>query len=448
MSSKTKGLIPRYRFPEFDGEWEESETKQIAELYKGKGISKSDISEDGNQPCIRYGELYTLYGQVIRNVKSKTSLPKSELFLSKKNDVIIPASGETKIDIATAACVTEDNIALGGDLNVIRSHLNGIFLSYQLNSVKKYAIAKLAQGDSVVHLYKSQLETLFITIPPKPEEQTKIADCLTSLDDVIAAQIQKLDALKTHKKGLMQQLFPADIDHPDPAGHPDHPASARHPSKGGERVPRLRFRGFEGAWEEKQLGEKVDILSGFPFKGIEISEKPAKNRLLRGINITEGKIRHNITIDRYYHGNIEGLEKYKIKIDDLVIGMDGSKVGKNSALITKKDDSSFLVQRVARLRADCNSTIKFIFQIINSVMFHKYVDRINTSSGIPHISAKQINDYTIILPQDKLEQQKIADCLGSLDELIMAQSQKIEALKLQKKGLMQGLFPASVGVGV
>ncbi len=201
--------VPRLRFPEFRemGEWEEKKIGQIADLYKGKGISKSDIVVGGVQPCIRYGELYTLYGEVINNVISKTNISASDLFLSNGNDVIIPASGETKIDIATASCVIHDNIALGGDLNVIRSNQNGIFLSYYLNGTLRNKIAKVAQGDTVVHLYPSQLQLIDLAIPSEQEQQ-KIADCLSSLDDLISAQNQKVDALKRYKKGLMQQLFP------------------------------------------------------------------------------------------------------------------------------------------------------------------------------------------------------------------------------------------------
>ena len=101
-----------------------------------------------------------------------------------------------------------DDVALGGDLNVIRTAQNGVFLSYCLNGPKRLEIAKVAQGDTVVHLYPSQLEKLRVRLPSLPEQQ-RIADCLTSLDDLIAAENRKLDTLKTHKKGLMQQLFPS-----------------------------------------------------------------------------------------------------------------------------------------------------------------------------------------------------------------------------------------------
>jgi len=202
--------LPKLRFPEFRDTptWKERTLNESADLYKGKGISKADIDVQGKVPCIRYGELYTIYSEVIETVFSKTSNPPSDLFFSRKNDVIIPASGETKIDIAKASCVMHDNVALGGDLNVIRSSHNGVFLSYYLNGPKKVDIAKIAQGDTVVHLYPSQLQLLEIGLPIA-DEQKKIADCLSSIDELITAQTHKLATLKTHKKGLMQQLFPA-----------------------------------------------------------------------------------------------------------------------------------------------------------------------------------------------------------------------------------------------
>jgi type I restriction enzyme S subunit len=206
---QTGETTPRVRFPEFlgAGEWEEKVFEDIALFSKGKGISKDDVSSNGTLPCIRYGQLYTHYKERITNVISRTNLPEDELVLSKANDVIIPASGETQIDIATASCVLLDGVALGGDLNIIRTSVNGVFLSYYLNSVKKNEIAKLSQGISVVHLYASQLKSLKVNIPSEAEQQ-KIADCLSSLDELITAQTRKVDALKTHKKGLMQGLFP------------------------------------------------------------------------------------------------------------------------------------------------------------------------------------------------------------------------------------------------
>ena len=159
--------VPKYRFPEFtkDGVWTEKSLDEVATILKGKGISKADIVEDGALPCIRYGELYTHYNETISTVKSYTNSNPKDLVFSKANDVIIPSSGETQIDIAKASCVLESGIALGGDLNIIRSKINGVFLSYYLNNAKKKDIAQMAQGIAVVHLYPNQLKTLKLQIP-------------------------------------------------------------------------------------------------------------------------------------------------------------------------------------------------------------------------------------------------------------------------------------------
>lgn len=206
--------VPKLRFKEFekDGVWKKCKLGEIGKFSKGKGISKSDIDTDGKFECIRYGELYTTYGEVIDDIVSKTNLKTNELVFSEANDVILPSSGETQIDIAKASCIIKKGVAIGGDINIFKSKLNGGFLSYYLNSSKKMEIAKLAQGISVVHLYSSQLETLNINYPISKDnsqkEQQKIAETLSSLDNLIKEQSNNIEQLKSHKKGLMQGLFP------------------------------------------------------------------------------------------------------------------------------------------------------------------------------------------------------------------------------------------------
>ncbi len=196
--------VPRLRFPEFKKakDWESTPITEFAILLKGKGISKADIVPDGSQLCIRYGELYTIYGDIIDKVSSRTNLSTDNLFLSEGNEVLIPSSGETKEDIARASCLLHKGIALGSDLNIIKSKEDGRFLSYYINGSMKSKIAKISQGDAVVHLYISQLEKLSFYLPQMSEQQ-KIANCLSSLDDVITAQNKKVDQLKEHKKGLL-----------------------------------------------------------------------------------------------------------------------------------------------------------------------------------------------------------------------------------------------------
>ncbi len=198
--------VPHLRFPEFSGEWKEEQLDSIATLSKGIGISKEQLSEDG-EPCILYGELYTKYkSEIIKQVESKTDINGSKLKRSKANDVIIPCSGETAVDIATARCVPFDNILFGGDLNVISLHqYDGAFMSYQLNGKRKYDIARVAQGVSIVHLYGEHLKAIKTYNPTLPEQQ-KIAKLLSLLDDRIDTQNKIIEKLQSLIKGLNDNI--------------------------------------------------------------------------------------------------------------------------------------------------------------------------------------------------------------------------------------------------
>jgi len=414
---ENKGLVPVLRFPEFrdKGEWEKKKISQIAELYKGKGVSKSDIVADGNQPCIRYGELYTSYGEVINEVISKTNLPSSELFLSKKNDVIIPASGETKIDIATASCVTKDNIALGGDLNVIRSDQNGIFLSYIFNGILKNNIAKVAQGDTVVHLYASQLKLLDIPIPSGKEQQ-KIADCLTSVDELITAQTQKLDAFKTHKKGLLQQLFPAES----------------------ETVPKRRFPEFrdKGEWVLQKLEEVAKRGSG------HTPNKQMSNYYNGGIKWVSLADSNKLDNGYIYATKIqiskEGIENSSAVLHPagtVILSRDAG-VGKSAVLSSEMAVSQHFIAWVCDEAKLSNWFLYYVLQILKPAF-----ESVAVGSTIKTIGLPYFKELSIPVPSIS-EQQKIADCLTSIDDLISNQTKKIESLKANKKGLMQQLFPS------
>ena len=194
------------RFPEYSDKWLECELQDIADLSKGAGISKDQLSETG-ESCILYGELYTKYkSEVISNVVSKTDIESTNLVRSKANDVIIPSSGETAIDISTARCVPYDNILLGGDLNIIRlKNQDGRFFSYQLNGVRKLDIAQIAQGVSVVHLYGESLKRLKVRYPSK-SEQEKISSLLSVLDERIETQNRIIKELQSLISGITHKI--------------------------------------------------------------------------------------------------------------------------------------------------------------------------------------------------------------------------------------------------
>ena len=200
-SNETTPNVPTLRFPNYSGEWQISSMGKVCTFRKGYGISKDNLSSDGT-PCILYGELYTTYKTAIaKNIKSKTSLDPTILFHSKKNDVIIPCSGETAEDIATSVCIPYDDILLGGDLTVIRSDLDGAFLSNQINSVRKYDIARIAQGKSIVHLQADELKKISIAYPTIDEQQ-KISGFIDKIDERIEVQNKIISDLKVLKKEL------------------------------------------------------------------------------------------------------------------------------------------------------------------------------------------------------------------------------------------------------
>ena len=408
-------VVPELRFPEFenDGEWEQYILGEIAKFSKGKSVSKKDIVSDGKLLCIRYGELYTDYGEVIDEVISKTNLPKDELVLSMGNEVIVPSSGETQIDIARASCVLREGIALGGDLNIIKSKINGVFLSYYLNSSKKRAIAKMAQGVSVMHLYNSQLENLEIEIP-KTNEQKKIANTLTTLDKLIAAENEKQDVLKVHKRGLLQQLFPAK----------------------GKKVPRVRFGEFvgDGDYEKKLLGDVFAYKNGKSNEG-QVS-KEGKFSL---ISLNSIDIEGNLKKDMKRVLNTDD----SLKENDLVMVLSDVAHGYFLGLTCIIPNNNYVLnQRMAGLRANNLEEVdlEYIRLYINNNQ--GYFKSKGQGSSQQNLSKSAVTDCPLYLPPNVKEQKKIANCLSSLDDTIAAQSEKIDALKAHKKGLMQQLFPS------
>jgi type I restriction enzyme S subunit len=391
----TKTATPRLRFPEFhqDEPWTIRLLGSEATFEKGRGVSKAEVGPSGRHQCIRYGELYTRYGEVIREVISLTSAADSSLFFSRFNDVIVPASGETKEDIATASCVLLDGVALGGDLNVIRSPHNGVFLSYLLNGSKRRELAKVAQGDTVVHLYPRQLAALSVAFP-EADEQQKIADCLTSLDEVIAAQGRKVEALKTHKRGLMQQLFP----------------------RQGETRPRLRFPEFSKAseWRDEPVSALIRTVappqkiatSGYQQNGCLAIVDQSPDPVCGWTDDLSAKVTASLPLIVF------GDHTCVLKLieHDFAQGADGIKI----------------------ISAKSCVDVRFLFYALQA-------DPIVSTSYRRHFALLQ--EKLVRFPEDANEQQRIADCLASLDTRITAETSRLAALKSHKQGLMQQLFP-------
>lgn len=408
-------------FSALDQGWVTAQLGDVVQFSKGKGISKEDIEANGKTGCIRYGELYTTYGEVIKDVISKTNVDAAALVLSEVNDVIIPSSGETQIDIARASCVLISGVALGGDLNILKTKLDGVYLSYYLNGAKKREIASMAQGISVVHLYSSQLQNLIIHYPLSILHSTKIASCLSSLDELIAAETTYLTSLQNHKKGLMQKLFP-------------RPELEEGPQA---IVPELRFKEFVGEWEKVLFSKYIKLYRGSsprPIQEYLTQDSSGVNWIKIGdtknaVNSVISQVEEKITP--------RGAEKSrKVEVGELILANSMS-FGKTYEVAIEGYiyDGWFVLREFEN---HYNKT--FLIHHLNSDFMQAQYKNLSAGGIVQNISSEIVYNTTLFFTSIN-EQQKIASCLSSLDDLIAAQTQKIDQLKLHKKGLMQGLFP-------
>jgi len=199
-------LTGKRRLPEFSGKWEMRRLGEVVEFMRGRALSKSDISDNGSFKCIHYGQLFTEYKELIREVKSRTNKTDG-YFYSKENDVLVPTSDVTPRGLATASCIREKGVILGGGILIIRfnSGYDGLFFSYFV-SQNKVAILKLVKGSTVFHIYANDLATLEINFPDFPE-QIAIANVLNDMDIELEVLEQKLAKYKMLKQGMMQVLL-------------------------------------------------------------------------------------------------------------------------------------------------------------------------------------------------------------------------------------------------
>jgi len=211
-----KGLMQKLltgdvRLPGFSVKWKNVKIKDICDIKKGQGLSKDKLHDKGKYGCILYGQLYTKYSEIIKNIVSKTDI--EEGVRSVTGDILIPASTTTNaLDLAIASCLEEDNILLGGDINILRAKkkYNSKFLAYYLTHTKRHKLARLAQGITIVHLYGKDFKKLEIELPTT-EEQNTIVNILINAQNEIALLQQKLNELKKQKKYLLNKLVTGEI---------------------------------------------------------------------------------------------------------------------------------------------------------------------------------------------------------------------------------------------
>ncbi len=410
-------MKPKIRFKGFEEEWKETIWgNHIVSTHTGTNLL-GEVSNKGI-PLLKMGNIqrgfFDLdkmeYLAANQNPPVNCIANYGDFFYNTRNTLELVGKGAT--------WMKKDGI-YAFNSNIAICKLDGIdtfFFNYLYNTLRsiKQVQARAKGTTSVAAVYMRDLKSIELALPHIPEQQA-IASYFTTLDSQISASTSRLASLKQMKAASLLAMFPQE----------------------GETVPKIRFQ--NNRWQKYKVGDLCDLLTGYPFPGDKILTK-GKDLLMRGINITEGSIRHSNEIDRYYNEDTIGLEKYRLQVGDLVIGMDGSKVGKNSALVTSKEKNSLLVQRVARLRNEDKNLIKLIQIAVGSDNFIKYVEEMKTSSAIPHISPADIRNFPLSLPEDSNERRLIASYFTSLDRQISLQSQRLEKLKQIKSACLDKMF--------
>lgn len=405
MSKKTK-LIPELRFPEFvdEGEWEEKVLSKI-----------SNAIFDGTHQTPNYienGIPFFSVENLVSGNKNKFISRKDYKIATNKNkpekgDILITRIGK----IGFSAIVEWDyEFSIYVTLACIKSskHFNSYYLHsyFQSSAYQKEILSKSLLNAVPCKINMNELRETKVLLPNLKEQQ-KIASCLSSLDEMIAAQGQKLDLLKDHKKGLMQKLFPQE----------------------GEKVPKYRFKEFEkdGEWVEMTINQVFGSFSGGTPNTSKKEYYGGSIPFIRSAEIDKEETELSLTK--------EGLKNSSAKLvnkGDLLVALYGANSGETA--ISKIDGA--INQAILCLQSEYSNAFTYNFLTLRkNWIVSKFIQ-----GGQGNLSGNIIKSISIPFPSPK-EQQKIASCLSSLDALITAQTEKIEQLKLHKKGLMQGLFP-------
>lgn len=408
MTNEQKN-VPELRFPGFYGEWEEKKLGSIACFSKGKLGSKKDISQNGI-PFILYGELYTKYNAIIEKVYSKIAIDKNNLKVASKNEVLIPSSGETSIDIATASCIDiNEEVAIGGDINILTpKNVDGRFISLSLNGVNKLELSKYAQGKTVVHLYNNDIKKLKLSLPINFEEQQKIGDFFSKLDRQIELEEKKLELLEQQKKGYMPKIFSQEL---------------RFKDENGNEYPE---------WKNKKLKDIINLQNGYAFKSNLFAEEGTPIIRITDINkslVSAGTV--------YYPKNINIDERFKVKKDDILIAMSGATTGKLGKYIS--DNPSLLNQRIGKFVMKKGTDNEFMFTYLNSIIFKKELIKLLVAGAQPNISSQDIEEISLDLPFVE-EQKKIGGFYNKFNFIVEKQANKVELLKQQKQSFLQKMF--------
>jgi len=411
---------------EIPANWHIKTLGEIGKFTKGKGIAKKDISKEGMK-CILYGQLYTTYKERILSVNTFTNTKVKNPVIGQSNDLLFPSSGETAIDIATSSALNTNNVYIGGDINLFRPStlIDSNFLSYQINSIRKADLSKLAQGSSVYHLYADNLANFKVVLPPLNEQQ-KIADILSTLDDQIQQTDQLIKRTKELKKGLMQKLVIKGTGH----------SSFKETEVG--KIPVTwtiakvdDIADFVGSGVTPRGGQKVYKVEGIPF--------------IRSQNVyPEGLVLEDIVyIDKETN---KKMNRSEVQENDVLLNITGASIGR-CTYVPVGFGKANVNQHVCIIRSNGRVLPTYLSNYINSSLGQIQIKKSLNGSSREGLNYQQVRALLIAIPPIE-EQQKISNILGTVDNRIRENTFTMERLLALKKGLMQQLLTGKIRVKV
>ncbi len=418
-----KSLMPELRFPEFKGigGWEKLSLIQLAKFRRGSfpqpyGLSKWFNDENG-MPFIQVFDVNNNLQLKPTTKRRISKLAAEQSVFILKGTLIVTLQGSIgRVAITQYDAYVDRTILIFEEFHKPTEKLFFAYIIQNLFELEK----ERAPGGIIKTITKEVLSDFTVRVPQFPEQQ-KIADCLSSLDELISAHIQKHEALQSYKKGLMQNLFPAE----------------------GQTVPTLRFSEFENAeaWRKGITDNLAVLTMGYAFKSTDFMDEGIQ--LVRMGNLYQGVLKFDrspVFLPTNYE---EEYSRFVIKPCDLLMSMTGTAGKEDYGFVVQVPAESpnlLLNQRVVKISPKKDCIKGFLLQTLKSENFLKKLYKLPGGTKQANLSAQQLKELDVYFPEVR-EQQKIADCLSSIDNLITAQAQKIEALKVHKKGLMQQLFP-------
>ena len=405
--------------------WRITRLGELAQFFKGKGLPKSEITPDGEVPCIHYGELFTKYGEEITSVLSRTA-PSNSAFLSRHNDVLMPTSDVTPSGLATASVINQADVVLGGDILVIRCP-SEVVLGRHLSALirlSKRTILGLASGTTVYHIYARDMALLPVPLPPLPE-QRKIAAILSSVDEAIAATEQVIEQTRRVKEGLLQELLTRGIGH--------------------TRFKQTPIGEIPESWEVKRLGDCLEKVidnrgktpptrSGGPH---ELIEGNALTEELRSPDYSRvKKFVDQETYDSWFRSGHP-------RVGDTLLPT----VGAIGRAVFLGEQRGCIAQNVIAARASSANDAEFIYYWFASEFFRDQTARVAMNAAQPSLRVPHMLRYWIGLPP-KNEQVAIAKPLAAIDEGTQRYRAELQRLRQTKAGLLQDLLTGKVRVSV